>query len=310
MDKKLEKVISTSKSMAEQIRDLALEIEKIEDEKSKRDEEIVRLKSEIKEATIKADLEKEKAINAEKLKNEVYAPLIHDLFDTPKQELIESVVSESNKSGTKAAYWAIGSIVISLLFSAYSYYSSIKNGKIIEEEILNLSKASERNLTLFQSLWPEEYLRSGIVELLKELSSDFNDYSTKNDVALFFTMRFIDKFPQSKNSQFIECLKAFNKSAYIPSDDDITIWNDEVIKRYNRVLVGINKEIDTLNLDVILLNDYKRQNDIVDFGNWGYYQMTKTEMIENITSSRNAAQLYKNSNTNRTSNTTPRLSSN
>ncbi|MCF6441839.1 hypothetical protein L1077_20590 [Pseudoalteromonas luteoviolacea] len=300
MEKNLEKIVEQGTDMANKIRDFAAQVEVIEKEKLKRDEEIKRLKSEIDAAREEVLIQKKKAEEAEKLKSEVYAPLIHDLFDAPKQELKKSVIEQSKVSGNNSARWAIGSILVSVCAGIYSHYVSIESGKNLNNEIAKINHVvfqfkasserasddlrglSERNLAMFQTLWPEEYVVSGIIELLNDESDNFNQFSSKNDVALFYTQRLIDRFPQSKHEHYISALNKHGNNVYVPSLNDLREWGNNIAAIYHNI--QSNEDFSQQSQEVVnsygVFDKYKLENDSISYEGWGWGEVESSQVAE------------------------------
>lgn len=123
---KLEKAL---KKKEQKVRDLESKVQKANEKKEIAEKEAI-------ESERKKGLAVEKYKKGLELKNEVYQELIHDIFEVPKQRIVESIIIQSKKSNRKTRAIAIISIAISIIISIIILFFNNKLGSSHQKEIV------------------------------------------------------------------------------------------------------------------------------------------------------------------------------
>jgi len=325
MQNNLEEIIREGTSLSEQFKKFSDSLKQLEDQKKETDATIKKLETEIEEVGRRLETETKNAHAAKELKNSIYAPLIQELFEQPKEDLKKSVIEESKKSGKKTVKWALisvlASVIISLGFTIYSNIKSSKSSKKSAEYIFQLNNKinrfesssteststilenSIRTIKLFQMIWPDKNVIVGISNLLEKHKANFNNFESKGDIARFYELYLIDDFSVSKHVQFQSALKTVIESAnhqnLIPSQMELSLWCNNLIQ----LLKNAQNEVKKLNDDQPEKNgenfydNYKVASDTLDYGDWGWEDITKDGLLVNIKFSLEKAIGYQNINT-------------
>jgi hypothetical protein len=246
--------------------DYKTKIQQLESEKKLRDEEVQQLIQGKEKAEKEAELANEKADKAKDFKNEIYASLTRELFDNPKNELKSDIIEQARRSNRAAYITAITSIILSLLITIYtqveSFKSTQKTNSLIEttnnnfsnmlsetKEIMNrtndnfskvLTKIDTnmiRNMNIVKATLPFDYKQKILSGRIAELSSDFSNYASKEDIALCYKIFLAEEFPEEKYEDFIRSFKISCPPSLQLTKEDFFKWNKDIIKLYENALL-------------------------------------------------------------------------
>ncbi|MBN1328321.1 MAG: hypothetical protein JXA54_02500 [Candidatus Heimdallarchaeota archaeon] len=260
-----------SKKITQFIKRYEEKIQALEKIKEQNDQEIENLQFKIKEAQGEAESAKEFAKQAKDLKEKEFQPVIQELFERPKNELQQTISTQSKSSNRVTITVAVLSILITGLLSAgtiiYNSYSSYRTSRSINR----IDENSSKNIKMLRALLPIEYKEKQIVDHLAGISRHFNDYSSKNKISLAFKMRVVGSFPPSEYELIQNGFKRFIDNNRLPSINEFNIWTQEIMALYNnhiQILEALPNKSSKLEEEFYIIKNFKLESDTTDYGNW------------------------------------------
>lgn len=217
------------------------------------------------------------------LKDGQYEQLIRDLFETPKDNLEQSIKAQSGRSILVTMIVAILSIVISLAMTGWSVSNSSGSTKALlskTDQMLTRMDQTTDNLvlridqttaTVIDNIGRNNPRVVNIMERVFDETKAFRHFATKNDLALAYKMRFGSSFPLFRYEEYVQAFKYAGIDMKMISDaNELRQWDRDYVELCKSALrkVQAMKPDDKLEDQDRRIGTFKSLTDSTDYGSW------------------------------------------
>lgn len=231
-----------------------------------------------------ADENYRKAID---LKRGQYEQLIHDLFETPKNNLEQSIKRQSRRTNRLTMIVAILSIVISLAITVWSVSNSSNSTSAVlskTDDLLSKMDKTTDNLvsridqttgTVIDNIYRNNPRVVNIMERIVDEKKNFRDFATKNDLALAYKMRLGSSFSSIKYEEYVQAFKYAGVDMKMISDaNELRRWDTEYLELCKNALKKIQamKPDDKIEDQDRRIGTFKSYSDSTDYDGWGQHK--------------------------------------
>jgi hypothetical protein len=220
-----------------------------------------------------------------------YERLIHDLFEVPKNNLEKNIRRQSRNSILLIVTIAISSMAVSFFVIRSTYEKSLNQLAPKIDRTIELLEKNGLNSGSVKADSGRDALRITIIaeKILLE-KSNFNDYRTKNDVALAYKLAICWYM---ENVQYNEYISAFNlvglPDTVNPKDEgELKQWDSDYISLCNKALAVLRDKDGKIEDDSERqYKTYKTEMDTTDYKDRGFVEVaTYKELRDQIKTSR------------------------
>lgn len=281
---------------------LKSQIDSLEAERMRANDQIATLQNDLRESQeeLKKSITSLEEVNnatslAEEFKNTNYATLIKMLFETPKDELIKTLVQQSNASNRTTVKYAMVSIGIGIVISTslqyYSYHSSIRLKADVQQMIeanrqenainsSNIAAQTDATFRLLISALPRKTQEKALMDYILGKKELFGNLETVNDVALLYKLFVVNELPSTPHDTFLAALREVVKPSVVPSLQELRSWDDDIVNLFKRATTTLTTTPTIENAPTpsdATFSTYKNIEDKTEYKEWCVISEAKTK---------------------------------
>ena len=253
-------------------------------------EEALRQAEELSElARTNQEKAEEKYKKAVKLQKGEYAELISDIFESPKEELFQSIKRWS-KLGQQIAL--IG-VVVTVFFALFAVAMSYKNATDVRKEIADIKnlEITIRHLLKVYSLSDDSALKMRAQIATKW--ERFNNLSTINDISLAFKIDLTHELSPQYYDHYLATLSVLNTGeGNLLTSNMLRNWDSDMAKLYGQWLGQIERKNGTVaeHSEDRYWSTFKAKGDNTVYGSWRFPSdsLTYEKLRDRITQRKNS----------------------
>lgn len=266
------------------------ELAELETQKAKLERALEEAEVRFRSAEKRAQEAEENLQKAMEFKSGQYQQLIHDLFEAPKNNLEQSIKSQSRRSTLVTMIVASLSIVITLAITGWSISNSSNSTKALlskTDQMLQrmdqttdnlVSRIDQTTAIVIDNIYRNNPHVVSIMEKIVDEKDKFRGFATKNDLALAYKMRLGSSFLSIKYEEYVQAFKYAGIDPNMISDaNELRKWDTEYLELCKNALSRIQamKPDDKVEDQDRRFGTFKSFSDSTDYDGW---QWNKEDM--------------------------------